>query len=113
MSTAVSIGTLSANGSVDIDVSRYHGGHWTLMISGTTFGTGSPILTIHGGDGDTFVPVKYRKVESLVHQTIAIPGSEGNGLYTFDADCTALRFTLAGATGTPNIVLALFPPARP
>ncbi|KKN31258.1 hypothetical protein LCGC14_0825740 [marine sediment metagenome] len=112
MSTAVSIGTLSANGSVDINVAQYHGRRWTLMISGTTWGTGSPVLTVHGGDGSTFVPVN-KTTAGATHVALSIQKSDLNGLYVFEADCTALRFTLAGATGSPNIVLALFPSSRP
>jgi hypothetical protein len=112
MSKAVEIGTLSANGSLDIDVSQYHGRRWTLMISGSTWGTGSPVLTIHGGDGSTFVPIN-KTTAGGTHAALSIAQSDTNGLYVFEADCTALRFTLAGATGSPVIDLALFPSSRP
>lgn len=104
MSRGVLLGTLSADGSLSLDVAAYHGSLWSLFIGGTTFGTGT--LAFEGGDGTDFEPIMLTDDADASH--VALEAVTTLGLYTFEAMCEVLRFTLAGAT-TPNLVLTMYP----
>ena len=107
MSKGISVGTLLANGDLDIQVEGMWGSRWSLLCEGD-FGSGT--LTPKGGDGADYADIMVTSTAAgTTHNDIPITLV---GMYTFNACCTHLRFTLASSTD-PDLDLTLFPEQRP
>ena len=107
MSKGIVLGTFSADGDLDISVEAFAASRYSVFVTGS-FGGGT--IAVLGGDGTAHQPVKITNpANATLHSSVEI--STIVGLYTFDALCSSLRFTLSGSTN-PDLTLTLFPEPR-
>ncbi len=109
MSKGYLLGTLSANGSLGLDVEGFYAPLWSLFIDGGTYGGGA--IAFEGGDGSSYTPIMITNPANAGTHSALIASTQ-LGLHTFNAICARLRFTLSGST-SPNLTLTLFPQLRP
>jgi len=102
-----SLGNLSANGALSLDIQTFFTTRFSLFAEGDWGSGGS--LAFEGGDGTVFVPITVTSPYDGAHSALV---ATLDGIYTFEAVCHFLRFTLSLATN-PDLNITLFAGRRP
>lgn len=106
MPKGVSVGNLSADGSLYCNVEGLSADLYSLLLTG---GFGGGDLAIKGGDGTVFEAVRISDPSAgVLHSNIEMSAA---GLYTFRALCARLEFELSGSAG-PDLDITIFPAPR-
>jgi hypothetical protein len=106
MPKGIVLGTLTDNGSLNAQVQGDAGTRYSVFLDG---GLGGGTLAFEGGDGVNFAPIMLMDPSDGSHNALIVQSDPG--LYTFDALCRELRFTLTLAT-TPSLTITLYKQMR-
>jgi len=95
-------GPLTANGSINYDVSGFFAYHYAVYLADDP---GGGVIAVTAGLVGNEAPLMLIDLATGLFLPYTM---NANGLYPLDVCCESITFTLTGSTA-PNLLLTLFP----